>query len=353
MKEWYLASEQSRGDTGVSDLAEILSSDGMTALDEIMDTGIKNTVQIYDSDMSNEKTVDCIISNKSVNTYLGTHTVQMLCHPNTIKAGKYVKYNGRYWLTIGLVENIYDIYEKIILALCQIEVKWQNETGAVIKRWANANSASKYDTGLTPTYYYTTASNNFTLIFPSDDEVNKLYQKRVFLGDHDLENKVFKITRDDDILYMYGDNGECDSFIVSRDKFHPEADRLDLGLCDYFEPKDISGNEKWLIGGDSVLYSGLQGEFSIEHYTDGAPTDADYSVEIDAHSSALDAEWSNSDGAVSCKVTTRNGETTISGGGKLLLTANDTDDIGNTVTINVIHDGTYVASKNVAIENFV
>ena len=51
-------------------------------------------------------------------------------------------------------------------------------------------------------------SNNYTILVPQDEETFELDGKRVFI---DLNKRnpriVFKITRDDDVLYNYNSHG--------------------------------------------------------------------------------------------------------------------------------------------------
>ena len=162
----------------------------------------------------------------------------------TVLAGMYIYYEDRYWLITGYPGNN-GIYEKVTLSLCQFKIKWQNDNGKVIERWCNGTSSSKYDTGRTGNQYVILTSNNFTVLLPDDDDSASLDGKRVFI-DRNINNprKVFKITRSDDILYLFGEtHGGILSFIADKNEFDPNCDRPDLGICNYIDPNIFKNPE--------------------------------------------------------------------------------------------------------------
>lgn len=244
-KEWYLI------DNDDDNLDVTTYSD---TLDIVMASGIRDRVKLYNSDLTEHKEIDCIISNKAADTYLKSQERKIICHPGIIKSGMYIYDGQHYWLIVGMPDQVYGIYEKAVLLLCQYRIKWQNAHGDIIERWVNATSASKYDVGQYQSNTVITTSNNFTLLMPADYETQELYDKRVFIDTHIPPQKTYRITRDDDILLLHGDKGNCFSFIVSKDEMNPATDNQELGICDYIAPKDSPQNS-YIIGSDRLICS--------------------------------------------------------------------------------------------------
>ena len=110
-----------------------------------------------------------------------------------------------------------------------------NSVGKIIERWINATSASKYDIGENATSTIVLTSDNLSILLPNDKESLNLYGKRVFIDKRTPPEKVYKITRSDDVLYDYGEHGGVVSFIADKTEFNPNTDRQDLKLCDYID----------------------------------------------------------------------------------------------------------------------
>lgn len=99
--------------------------------------------------------------------------------------------------------------------------------------------------------------------------------KRLIIQKNNLNqnnpHKVFKITRSDDVLYLYGEShGGILSFIADKTEFNNDTDRPDLGLCDYVTvpSKDINPEDvKVEIVGSSFLKCGQEEAWSVS-FTD-------------------------------------------------------------------------------------
>lgn len=332
-KEWYLSRPVEYSSEG---LGHARVSDWSDTLDVVLAAGIRDNVIVYNSDLSEGEEVTGIMVNKAANTYLQTHQRQMLCHPGTITAGKYVYDGTNYWLTTGLVDDVYGVYEKIVCLLCEYKMRWQNDKGDIIERWCVATSASKYNNGQDVGTYYTTTTNNFTLILPEDKEIDDIYDKRVFLATYDFNRKVYKIARDDDILYQYGIKGSVCSFIAGKDEFNKETDNLELGICDYFVPENITGDNAYVISGDDTIFVTWVNEYSYKYYEHGEPTERNLQFEV-VHDDNVDVEWEYA----------HNDNATI------LLKAKDIKDIGSIITINLKDGDDIVDTKIVKIVSFV
>lgn len=243
MKEWYLIGNKTKPNMTGGYETDAFNSFKDDAFDEALLSGIGHTVEMFDSAMNKLGMIDCIIQDNIVNTQLKSLERTILTRVGTLRAGMYILFENRFWLVTGYPGNN-GIYEKATLALCQYKLKWQKNDGAIIERWGNFTSASKYDIGESGNSTILLGSNNFTILISEDNDSATLEGKRVFI-DRDILNpkKVFKITRSDDVLYLFGEShGGILSFIADKTEFNEFVDRPDLGLCDY-----ISFNEGEVI----------------------------------------------------------------------------------------------------------
>lgn len=237
MKEWYLLTQGTQPNSTGGYENESFNDFKGDAFSEALQTDIATTVTLYNHDLSESKDIRCIVQDNLSSTQLKSIERTILATIGTLKAGMYIYFENGYWLVSGYPGNN-GMYEKATIILCQYKLKWQDDDGNIIERYANFTSASKYDTGTSGNQIIVLTSNNFTIWVPNDDISATLDGKRVFI-DRNAKNlkKVFKITRSDDVLYLFGDNhGGILSFIADKDELNMSTDRPDLGLCDYHSP---------------------------------------------------------------------------------------------------------------------
>lgn len=262
MQEWYLMNSNTYPNEigGFENDSFLEHKDD--SFSEVMETDLATTVKLFSSDLSEFKQIRCIVQDNTPNTQLKSIERTILTHIGTLKAGMYVFFENRYWLISGYPGNN-KIYEKATMILCQYKLRWQLDNGRIIERWANFTSASKYDVGESGNTTIVLSSNNFTVWISEDDDSFTLDGKRVFI-DRAKKNpeKVFKITRSDDVLYIYGEeHGGILSFIADKTELNLETDNQELRICDYHAPTDsnvpelqpsqsvsIIGNENLKIG---------------------------------------------------------------------------------------------------------
>lgn len=234
-KEWYLLSSSTKPNSigGYENEGFVDYKDD--AFSEALETDIATNVILYNHDLSESQEIRCIIQGNTSDTQLKSMERIGLFSPNTVKAGMYILFEDRYWL-IDSYPGTQGIYEKATMCLCQYYLRWQNKNGNIIERWCNLASASKYDVGENGNNTIILTSNNYTVKMPYDEEIIELEGKRVFI-DKKVTNptKVFKLTRNDDVLYDYGDeyHGSILSFIADKDEFNPTADNQELRICNY------------------------------------------------------------------------------------------------------------------------
>ena len=281
MKEWYLLTPETRPNSigGYENDAFIDYRDD--AFQEALQTELASTVILYNYDLSESKAIRCIIQDNTASTQLKSLERTVLATIGTLKAGMYIYFENRYWLISGYPGNN-KIYEKATIILCQHKLRWQDNTGKIIERWANYTSASKYDTGRSGNQTIILTSNNFTIWIPEDDDAATLDGKRVFI-DRDPKNptKVYEITRSDDVLYLFGEeHGGILSFIADKTELNLKVDRPDLGLCDYKPPRPLPPDADETLDlsatiiGDNRLKNGFSRDFTVEfRNSDGEPQD--------------------------------------------------------------------------------
>lgn len=229
MKEWYLmASDKNQ-----------YSSDGYgdTVFSEILATESAIDAVLYNCDLSVGQEIRCIVEGSSADSLSASLERYGLFTPGTVKAGMYLFFDNSYWLITGYPGSN-GIYEKAVMSLCQYKLRWQNSAGTVVERWCHVTSYVQYETGEYANDNLILTANTYSLLMPNDEESLNLDGRRVFIDKKKKSpQKVYKITRSDDILFDYGeDHGGIIKFIANKTEFNPLTDNSGLGICDYSSP---------------------------------------------------------------------------------------------------------------------
>lgn len=238
MKEWYLIGSQTKPNIlGGYENQAFVDFKG-DAFYEALDTEVASTVEVCNYDLTERRQMRCIVQGNVAETQLKSLERTILFPIGTVKAGQYVYFEGRYWLITGYPGNNH-IYEKVTVMLCQYLLRWQDTDANIIERWANITSASKYDVGETGNKVMILASDDFNILIPNDEDSLNIDGKRLFI-DQNKKNpiKVFKITRNNDSFYEYGEHGGVLSLIAHRDELNTQTDNKELMICDYISPDD-------------------------------------------------------------------------------------------------------------------
>lgn len=231
MKSWYMTNYTPNVTGGFE--SDAISEYAESNFTDILEVAYSDTVLLYSEDISTYKQIQCVIQGNTADTQLKSMERTLLVPINTVKAGMYVYFENSFWIIDGRPGNNKS-YEKATLKLCQYMLNWQTSDGKLHSRPVSATSASKYDVGLENNKTITLPSNNYCVLIGYDEDSIQLDYQRVFI-DRAKANptKVFKLTRDDDILCDFGDKGSILSFIVDRDEFNPERDNQEFRICDY------------------------------------------------------------------------------------------------------------------------
>ena len=230
MQEWYLMKSPTLTSGDESELLRQYSED---ALSELLNSDVADDVEVYDKDLTFIKSTRALIIDKMQETKLKSLRRQVALQIGTCKAGQYIKYKGRFWLIVGLVDNDF-IHEKGVMVLCNYLLTWINYKGEIIQRWANITSASQYNSGETGQQFYNVQSDQLMVILPDDDEcllfekgVRFIIDKRCkayernfpegIVSDTSKDVNVYNLTRLDAVLYDYQDSGHM-QFIAYQDE---------------------------------------------------------------------------------------------------------------------------------------
>lgn len=318
MQEWYLLNQNTRPNATGGFENDMFLENKDDDFAEALETDIAVSVILYNSDLRNGKNIRCIVQGNTADTQLKSLERTALFSIGTVKAGMYVFFENRYWLVIGYPGNN-GIYEKVTIVLCQYLLRWQNSDGNIVERWCNAVSASKYDVGENGNYTITLSSNTYTILIPGDSECLNLDRKRVFIDKKKINpEKVFKMTRTDDILYDYGDeyHGSILSFIADKTELNLLTDNRELKICDYIDVNDPVQPEESdkpelfifadIIGSDSIKLNRTK-TYHVKFYRDKNKAnefeytdftwkiEPDVKVETSIYESSIDVKATNGD----------------------------------------------------------
>lgn len=169
-------------------------------------------------------------------------------------AGNLVKFADAMWLIVSCDWDK-EVYSYGKMQQCNYVLKWQNKQGEIIERWCVATSASKYNNGEINNNIITIQSNQTMIYLPNDSETLKLNNdKRIFLDFNTQKPKTYSITRVDTVTMGYDgvaepvyDGKGCILLIVTECEYNPDTDRIDLMVCNYFDPSEVQPTSPILI----------------------------------------------------------------------------------------------------------
>ena len=219
---------------------EEMIRDGQNLLKEELehDSSYSPTMFFYDSDNKvDDRLANLRVYGRKNSSLNGNYMNFLTTYDNPVKIGDYIHdtKDDTYWLVYNSF-NVNDVQYEGKLIQCNYPLKWQLSNGKVVERWANIVSASKYDTGETGNATIVLSSNNFTVLIGFCEEGYELEGKRVFIDKRNVNpEKVFKMTRGDDVLFDSGNMGALFSFIADKTELNKDEDRPDLKLCNYIE----------------------------------------------------------------------------------------------------------------------
>lgn len=284
MQEWYLI-----GDKTSPNMIGGYENDGFLdckddAFYETLQTDLADTVIVYNYDLSESRKIRGIVEGNTADTQLKSMERSILVPIGTLHSGDYVFFEDEYWIVDGRPGNN-KIYEKATLKECQYKLRWQKDDGSIIERFANFTSSSKYDVGEDAGKTIVLSSNNYLIIMPNDKDSMTIEGKRVFIDLSDVPEKVFKITRNDDVLFNHHGHGGTLNLIADKVELNKDKDNQELGICSYIPistptpPQPSKPNETAVlnanISGNKNLKIGFSRTYTV-NFTDESGNEIDW-----------------------------------------------------------------------------
>ena len=282
MKEWYLNCPSPNITSGYEN--DALSEYAQDNFTDVLETTFSDTALLFNYSLSESKEIKCVIQGNIANTQLKSMERTILVPIGTLHSGDYIFFEDEYWIVDGRPGNNKS-YEKATLKECQYKLRWQKDDGTIIERWVYLTSSSKYDVGENGNNTIILTSNNYLITIPNDEDSMTLDGKRVFIDLSDVPEKVFKITRNDDVLFAHGSHGGTLNLIADKTEFNKETDNQELRLCDYIdssptppsepttpdETEDLSAT----ISGNTNLKVGFSRTYTV-NFTDESGNEVDW-----------------------------------------------------------------------------
>ena len=282
MKEWYLNCPSPNITSGYEN--DALSEYAQDNFTDVLETTFSDTALLFNYSLSESKEIKCVIQGNIANTQLKSMERTILVPIGTLHSGDYIFFEDEYWIVDGRPGNNKS-YEKATLKECQYKLRWQKDDGTIIERWVYLTSSSKYDVGENGNNTIVLTSNNYLITIPNDEDSMTLDGKRVFIDLSDIPEKVFKITRNDDVLFAHGSHGGTLNLIADKVELNKETDNQELRLCDYIdstptppsEPTtpDETADLSATISGNTNLKVGFFRTYTV-NFTDESGNEVDW-----------------------------------------------------------------------------
>ena len=178
--------------------------------------------------------------------------------------GDYIEWNNQIWL-VTLLDTNDKTYHSGYMYLCTVPLRWQNEKGDIIERWAYSEDFTKYSSGVSRNRTYTVGDNQYGLTLPIDEETRKLNRDMRFVIDFDDSQipDVYKLTNRKVMLNnneyfgkggtMVGTMSLC-QFDKDNDKKVTYNDKS-VWICDYksVDKKEEDDSQYEIIGDDELF----------------------------------------------------------------------------------------------------
>lgn len=161
---------------------------------------------------------------------------------NDIYSGDIVNLNGSSWLIKNLQTNE-EIYKSGKMYQCNIEVKWINKKGNIIKKHAASINSSEFGAGVNNDKVIETGKSIMNIWLPFDDETMTLTRGTRMFIDNNIESPTpFEVIDVNTVTNVYNGYGVI-SVVFKESQFNSETDNVELMICDYYK-RDNQETEK-------------------------------------------------------------------------------------------------------------
>lgn len=158
-----------------------------------------------------------------------------------INIGDYVYWEDSYWIVVTC-DSDNEIYKDGKMNQCNYLLKWQNECGEIIERWAFVNSASKYNDGTDGNNIIMIGSDQLSVMIPVDEESIKLRKDdgiKFFIDNNKQNPTVYELTGTGNVVNTFNGHGVT-SWIVKECIYTPTKNDLKYGVCNYKTDEEIA-----------------------------------------------------------------------------------------------------------------
>lgn len=229
MQEWMLMGVKPVYNSGFE--KDEFTAYAQDSFREILDTSpIVDTVMLYNSDLTNEKEIQCIIQDKLADSQTKSDQRSVLSFIGTCSLNSYVKYKNIFWLMVSIPDNN-KIYEKVIVQSCDWNLKWQNASGKIVERWCITSRQSSV--GIDENKVIQIGAKQLKILLPYDSETIKIREGKRFYIDNNLDEPApYIVTLTNTTEYVKNGHGYLE-IMVKETQTNKDTDRPDLMLCDY------------------------------------------------------------------------------------------------------------------------
>ena len=180
-------------------------------------------------------TAQVIIQNHSNPIHQSDVDKKILLPMNTsVNTGSYIAFRGQTWLINSNVTIIDDAYKMCQMQLCNYTLLFQSADGTILSYPCIDSTNSTV--GISVNNTLAVPNSIYTIKLPFDANTVLLREdRRFFISRNTTKPRSYKITKVNDTEFAYGDKGLIEFTLEQTVKDYPN-DRVDLGICDYFDP---------------------------------------------------------------------------------------------------------------------
>lgn len=263
-----------------------------------------------------------------------------------IHRGDYVEWAGTHWLVTSC-DSDNELYKDGSLTQCNWLLKWQNEAGEIIERWAVILSASKYNDGTTGNNVIQLGSDQLSVQVPVDSESLKLKKsmgKRFFIDHNSDDPTTYELTGTGNVIDTYDGHGTT-FWIVKECAYTPSLEDLKYGICAYFVPDvhsptipDESNKILAVIQGNEFLVIGKSRTYTVDFLNPDGSSQSNEKISF---------RW-NLKSEISDKITKTYYDNDIS---KISLYIGDTTCIGAYLLLQIVQADKVIGEKRILVKS--
>lgn len=192
---------------------------------------------------TDKETIDIRIYNRTFSNANGVmrHFQTMMDTPIVVGDVVYDS-NADEYLICTESHNISDIHWQGKLTLCNWILRWQDKNGDILEYPCHDINTTQYNSGEQSNRQFTIGSSQHMITMPYDENTVSLKTPQRFFLDRDTANPTsFVVTQNDTTSYGYGKKGLV-KVTVTECASNSDTDRIDLGICDYREKRDVAND---------------------------------------------------------------------------------------------------------------